>query len=642
MDIDTDSDESSDDQRLCQKCSAINGEALMSADGYRHALSRSMLADTVSSCDLCNLLSQFIDPGSISQFNSHSFKNYQNLRLGARPIDPTNPHLGNVLTATIDTDTAGTVTNSIRDVEVWTSLGDPAAKYGVPVMNIDLTNTKSPETFRFILSCLDECSKHNCVSPLRLKSSESFPSRLLNLGANSVCLVDVETACPPYIALSHCWGTNLLKCMTKTANLPQMKANIDWHDLTPTFRDAVEITRRLGVRYIWIDALCIVQDSREDWANESIKMGDIYHNAFLTISASHARDGSGGCFNKQSSVGLGETTITITTNDHSTGLKSSIMLSSTFQFHPPRVVEDSPINSRGWVYQERILSPRIVHFTATQLIWECRKAYRLEDLRPLASSTIPSMVLRPEILDTAMLVERWHTDIVSTYCKREFTKYEDRLVALAGIAQVYQLHIRDQYLAGLWTSHLPYGLSWTHRKRHNRQGLEGHRYPSWTWASHNGEITWQPFSTFSPDTGFSILANHLEFELAARKEFSPVKGGFIAVMGRVAQVTQVGCQLTSVFDEVDFRMGHIKGKFFADDTARIQEISSRLPDVLALALGHIPQFGSSKGTLLLVLAPAGGGRTGFVRLGHGIATFSTPEEFERFWDGRKPEKVCLY
>ncbi|RSL48351.1 hypothetical protein CEP54_012957 [Fusarium duplospermum] len=593
--MDIDSDESSDEaRRICHICSGITAQALTSTEGYHHAATRSDLVNMQPYCDLCNVLLHQIFPSSASLFNEYNIGNFRNLRLRTRRLDTLE---SNVVILTIDTDSEGTLSAESDILEVWTPLGDRAAVLGLPVLNTHLTNTKSTETFKFIQKCLDECSAHDCKSPLRLETSQSAPSRLLDVDNNTVRLIDVGKDCPPYVALSHCWGTNLSKYMTVWANLTQKKAGISWNDLTPTFRDAIEITRRLKLRYIWIDALCIIQDSKEDWANESVKMGDIYHNAFLTVSASHARDGFGGCFNSQSAVGLGETFITITNRDQ-LGQESSIIFASTISSDPPRVVENSPINDRGWVYQERILSPRIVHFASTQVVWECRKTYRLENLRPMALPTIPSMILRPDTVDNDIMAERWHRGIVEVYCRRAFTRYDDRLVALAGIAQIYQMHIKDRYLAGLWKSHLAYGLSWGHTQRPNHKP-QSRRHPSWTWASQDGEMRWYPISHFAADAGFSLLANNLDFDLTARREFSPVKGGYITVQGRVAQVTRIdplqvtasGVPLTA-FGDVDFYLGNIEGKFFADELPELPHISSKLPEVLALALGHVDDFAS--------------------------------------------------
>lgn len=507
------------------------------------------------------------------------------------------------------------------------------------MLNTGLTSTKSPLTFQFIKTCLDECSKHDCALPLRPDSAQTIPTRLVDVDGASVRLVETGQICPPYIALSHCWGSNLETYKTTSTNLAQKNTAIYPQDLTPTFLDAIEITRDLGVRYIWIDALCIVQDSKEEWANESVKMGDIYQNAFLTISASHARDGFGGCFNDKSDIGLGETSITITTQNNS-GPKSSIILTSSLPSRPPRVVENSPINSRGWVYQERILSPRIIHFTSTQAIWECRKVYQLENLRPLTVPTTPSLIRRKNMLDSAAAVNDWHQEIVKKYCERQFTKYDDRLVALSGIAQIYQNYTKDRYIAGLWASYLAYGLSWGHERRPDSQKSPNRRHPSWSWASHDGYIAWRSLSSFSPDVGFSLVSENLDFYQTSRKEYSAIEGGYITIKGRSTLVTQFGPQETSAFSDVALQMGILSGRFWADNPAAMQEISQKLPNIIALALGHIQTFQPSSLVLILVANETKG--TGYLRVGYGIAWFETPSHRVAFWDGCAPQILKLF
>ena len=100
----------------------------------------------------------------------------------------------------------------------------------------------------------------------------------------------------PYIALSHCWGKNPI-VRTTTSTLAQRKQGIEISLLPPTFRDAIIIARRLDVRYLWIDSLCIIQDDELDWQTESAKMSTIYQHALLTISAGLSSHG-GGCFCK--------------------------------------------------------------------------------------------------------------------------------------------------------------------------------------------------------------------------------------------------------------------------------------------------------------------------------------------------------
>jgi hypothetical protein len=113
-------------------------------------------------------------------------------------------------------------------------------------------------------------------------------------------LVDGNEVCQKYMTMSHCLGVLPEDSLTTKSNLSYRQSSISFKELTPTFRDAVQITSRLGNRYLWIDAICIIQGSTEDWAAESMTMGDIYRNSFLTIAASKGGDSFGGCFNQES------------------------------------------------------------------------------------------------------------------------------------------------------------------------------------------------------------------------------------------------------------------------------------------------------------------------------------------------------
>lgn len=173
---------------------------------------------------------------------------------------------------------------------------------------------------------LEYCTEHhNCLrqssfQPIVEESEESepkqrildvttSPSRLIDVSPldlkdesiddSVVKLIDVSDSCPRYITLSHCWGGTLTpEHCTMTDNLAARKLGIAFDSLPCTFQDAITITRRLGIRYLWIDALCILQDSKVDWAEESVKMATVYDNSFLTIAASASANKSGGCFRK--------------------------------------------------------------------------------------------------------------------------------------------------------------------------------------------------------------------------------------------------------------------------------------------------------------------------------------------------------
>ena len=116
-----------------------------------------------------------------------------------------------------------------------------------------------------------------------------------------VRLYETQRELAHYTTLSHCWGKKRIVTTTK-ATLGQRKLEVQWPRLSRTFQDAINITRALGIRYIWIDSLCIIQDDKEDWERESAKMAEIYSCSYLNLAATGSADGDGGCFFNRSTL----------------------------------------------------------------------------------------------------------------------------------------------------------------------------------------------------------------------------------------------------------------------------------------------------------------------------------------------------
>ena len=156
-------------------------------------------------------------------------------------------------------------------------------------------STSSEETFNTIRTWIQQCEEIHTECRRHEDDRAYMPKRVLDVRSNAV--VPREGVAPaPYICLSHCWGPpNKQIIRTLSSNIHSFLKHVPWDDLSNTFQDAIDITRRLDVDYIWIDSLCIIQEDRDDWKEESVKMADIYENAFLTIAATKSRDGSGGC-----------------------------------------------------------------------------------------------------------------------------------------------------------------------------------------------------------------------------------------------------------------------------------------------------------------------------------------------------------
>jgi hypothetical protein len=217
----------------------------------------------------------------------------------------------------------------------------------------DVTTPQS--SFALALKWINRCDNGHTKCKATWKKS-FLPSRLIDVGnkafGDPTLLITADApeilVGAKYLTLSHCWGSIEIKTL-KEANLEEMKEGIAMSSLPQTFQDAIRVTRELGQRYIWIDSLCIIQDSKEDWFQESSRMGDIYSNSYCTISATGAEDGSMGLF-----------------LDHKSP-PASDMEAKMWE----REVDSAPLNQRAWVFQERFLSHRNLMFGRGCLFWEC-------------------------------------------------------------------------------------------------------------------------------------------------------------------------------------------------------------------------------------------------------------------------------
>lgn len=216
------------------------------------------------------------------------------------------------------------------------------------------------------------------------KHSESpakLPTRLIDVGRDNtepIRLVQTSqesAAKSPYIALSHCWGTlrREQRCCTYADNIDQRKAHIAYDELPPSFQDAVRVTRALGMRYLWIDSLCIVQDDPDDWSAEAGRMEDVFSHAYCTIAASSAVSSLTGFLGHRRP----RDAIKLSTS----GREPFYLAEDVDDFRAD--VENSVLSSRGWVLQERALSRRTIYFTSTQVYWECGNGIVCETLAQL-------------------------------------------------------------------------------------------------------------------------------------------------------------------------------------------------------------------------------------------------------------------
>ncbi|KAJ8108688.1 hypothetical protein OPT61_g7997 [Boeremia exigua] len=404
-------------------------------------------------------------------------------------------------------------------------------------------NTKSEATFSLARKWIENCLASHKACNVATDHNTWYPSRLLDCSPNDSPEADcrlLETATSsvhePYMTLSHCWGdVDCLKLTTE--NRAQMMKSTPLSTMPKLYQDAVLVTRALGVRYLWIDSLCIIQegDQLEDWFREVKMMDQIYLHSICNISAANARNGNCTMFSSRRQELVCPQVVALNINDAT----DSYMVSSKSLWR--RQVSNSLINTRGWVVQERLLSPRILYFGETQIFWECRQNVAAE-IHPMGLSRehIENPLDFPKLL-ASRLEERVATSIawcsiVCAYTACQLTFPRDKLSALSAVAKVARRRCNGEYVAGMWRQTLDRELFWYASVNATRPDM--YRAPSWSWMSLDGVIV--PDAVIYEDPDFRILHQivDLEIDYMTSDDTGPISGGYLRLLGALKK-----CQL---------------------------------------------------------------------------------------------------
>ncbi|KAH8896359.1 HET-domain-containing protein, partial [Thozetella sp. PMI_491] len=303
-----------------------------------------------------------------------------------------------------------------------------------------------------------------------------------------------------YVTLSHCWGGHS-PMTTTTDTLPARIQGIPLQSLPRTFQDAVIIARDLGVQYLWIDSLCILQDSADDWEREAARMSTIYANCYVMIAADASSNCDGGCF--PPAEGPPVQASHATPIQGLSGRRSKVLCEVCHRLYDcNNDWGPYPLDKRGWTLQERILAPRTLHFGQSEVGWECasRRACECQSVPtqldtdsrwkahllnlPAASGQDPEP--RSGVPDPQ---KQWiWSNIVEEFTTNRSLTYEsDILPALAGLARTMSPAAGDDYMCGLWRDKLSGFLTWTPASSNGKRHKQ-HYAPSWSWASVIGPI----------------------------------------------------------------------------------------------------------------------------------------------------------
>ncbi|KAK8008107.1 heterokaryon incompatibility protein [Apiospora marii] len=395
---------------------------------------------------------------------------------------------------------------------------------------------------QWITECQDNHSDCRQLSAWKTKAGLYVPERLVAIGMGDgehwrlVHRFNLDQATCRYATLSHRWSNEptvkLLDENTETFTAPQPVAK-----LPATFQDAITVALELGIRYIWIDCLCIIQDSYQDWREQGMQMCNIYTNAVVNIAA----------------TGVPNNTYSFLQNLEGRDIPLPPIVqppwlgrSSSSTSHPPKndgdnvmcvvntffwwaEVINTVLLSRGWVFQERYLAPRVLHFGNEQLLWECAtidacevysqgipkylkknghtdlKRLKLDDtvLNAKEQGSQDMITLPEKKTDASLSV--W-CDLVEAYTRTDLTKHGDKLIALFGVAELVRRlyhdaegqRSKDGYWAGIFERHIPLMLEWHIDTTRGPPGVRAPEYraPTWSWASIDGRVHYE----FHPQT----------------------------------------------------------------------------------------------------------------------------------------------
>ncbi|KAL8734468.1 MAG: hypothetical protein Q9181_003171 [Wetmoreana brouardii] len=448
-------------------------------------------------------------------------------------------------------------------LDVYVMPDDPMLQYQIPTSS-QLGGTfdsalASTSTFgrRWLKECVTthaECRIRNRFVPTRLidvgspDGSESL--KLLDTRQSGISN-DVELE---YATLSHCWGQTK-HITTETDTLKKHEAGIAFSELNRTFQDAVLVTRALGLRYVWIDSLCIIQKSDSDWQRESSLMGSVYSGGVINIAADAAEDGDQGFLSKKTPSCFPYTL---------PGKNAHGMLHMKASKRQRWIEYNGNLRRRAWVLQEYALSPCSIRYNMNGITWECRcgcyydsevifeeNQFRRET-RALKNLSLQMRSVSPSSPASKIseVIASWRKLVVE-YSKKELTFETDVLPALSGLASLVHTATGDRYLAGIWRCDLPAALQWV-PEMPDWRSTTSYLAPTWSWAACKKSCP--IVYPLSSPAQFKAKVLDAGVTLVGDNPFGPVSDGFLKLeallqRGAFVQSSPHSLELEFVFQQ---------------------------------------------------------------------------------------------
>ncbi|KAF7935961.1 uncharacterized protein EAE98_002181 [Botrytis deweyae] len=446
---------------------------------------------------------------------------------------------------------------------------------------IALQGPTSEKVMPLIKKWIKECdSNEECVEFREFSKNKAnfLPTRLLYLGDGTTgqCPQIVETRDLledrsemakqqlQYACLSYCWGSDL-PLTTTSSTLSRYKSELPEHKMPQIFQDAIAVSRGLGMQYLWIDAICILQDVLEDWERESLMMSDIFYHSFVTIGAATARSCRDSIFSPREDLSC---TLSFQSSLSKEVVGSYCIYLSKMLEKPSEIdLSNSIWASRGWVWQEQIMAQRLLVFGEKMVHLKCHGYIYSED--GTVGNVSSSYILRASRFQTSYISpDDWETWMID-FSGRQFTFPSDKLASVSGLALAFERVMPTQgqpseYLAGHWRNeYFDVSLQWAitpenkvsfHNMIKDLHDPEKYCAPSWSWASRNqGQLIMLNLPPDPRDTkaDFEFISNNL----VAAKSNVRVRtrpGSFVTLRGRVRSFACPPTENAEPYDLPDF------------------------------------------------------------------------------------------
>jgi hypothetical protein len=343
---------------------------------------------------------------------------------------------------------------------------------------------------KWLWTCIHDHSE--CLTHQRkATAAEERPTRILQVGQDHVKLCQTAAMDSQYLyaTLSHIWGMDpSYQLILTESNLVELQGGVPLTCLPKIFREAATLTRLLGLHYLWIDSMSIMQDSQSDWKHEANKMAFIYSNATCNLAHPFPPNHIDlSLENPKASLPC----VLRTATESDPGLyitSNSVIKGVRLDHHSWRHISQWPLSSRAWILQEQLLSPRTIFFGHHNLMWECARETLDEHLSRVLVDA-PSKWTLYNMLQARHCMFEWEKIIIH-YRSRHLTQARDRLTAFAGIARAAHEITAMTYLGGLWSERIVESLLWSIKKDPSRGGCDKdileavvNSVPSWSWFS---------------------------------------------------------------------------------------------------------------------------------------------------------------